>query len=235
MSASTTLRRHWQHASASELQASLHHGQASIEAFADVTQASGSLLQSWIQGAEVVAYEHHPPTDIIDLRSGTQFYYHTHRTQGGEHGHLHVFWHATASGRRSRPRHGRKVWTQTAPSHMIAIALDARGLPLKLFTTNLWVTDGHWFDAASTLACLDRCRPALVPGHEQACTWLGHFLALYRPLLADLLLRRDDRLSRHGPLRHALTDRRLEVLSQSRIDWAADLDALQIEAARRHL
>lgn len=235
MPASATLRRHWRTASLTELGTALHHGQASVEAFATATETAGSLLQSWVQGAEVVEYEHYPPSDVIDLASGTQFYYHAHRTHGDEHGHLHVFWHATASGRRSRPTQGRKVWKRHAPTHMLAIALDARGLPVKLFTTNQWVTEGHWFDASLTLACLDRCRPGPVPGHENACAWLGHFLALYRPLIADLLQRRDARLAKHGALADALSNHRLEVLSQSRIDWAADLDALQAEATRRGL
>lgn len=235
MPASPALRRHWRSINATELNTTLQHGQSCVEAFADATQASGSLLQSWVQGAEVVEYEHYPPSDIIDLSSGTQFYYHAHRTHGDEHGHLHVFWHATASGRRSRPKQGRKVWARSAPTHMLAIALDARGLPVKLFTTNRWVTDGHWFDATQTLVCLDRCRPGPVSGHEHACAWLSHFLALYRPLIADLLERRDARLKGHGRLEDALNNKRLEVLSQSRIDWAADLDALQVEANRRVL
>ena len=97
------------------------------------------------------------------------------------------------------------------------------------------VTEGHWFDAALTLTCLDRCRPGPVPGHVNACAWLGHFLAMYRPLIADLLQRRDARLANHGALAGALSNQRLEVLSQSRVDWAADLDALQTEATRRGL
>lgn len=233
MSASSLLRLHWRTRPSDELLAALRHGDASVESFAAATERSGSLLQSWVQGAEVVEYEHYPPSDVIDLHSGTQFYYHSHRTHGDEHGHLHVFWHATASGRRSKPRQGRKIWKRNAPSHMLAIALDARGLPVKLFTTNQWVTEGHWFDARLTLACLDQCRPAPVTGHEQACAWLGHFLALYRPVIERLLERRDARLDRHGDLSEALKNRRLEVLSQVCIDWAADLDALQAEAIRR--
>ncbi|PKO68754.1 MAG: hypothetical protein CVU22_07580 [Betaproteobacteria bacterium HGW-Betaproteobacteria-16] len=233
MPASVTLLRHWRSASLTGLTTALHHGQASVEAFANATEASGSLLQSWVQGAEVVEYEHYPPADVIDLESGTQFYYHAHRTHGDEHGHVHVFWHATPTGRRSRPNKGRKVWKRHAPTHMLAIALDARGLPVKLFTTNLWVTEGHWFDAAVTLACLDRCRLGPVPGHENSCAWLSHFLAMYRPLIADLLHRRDARLASCGALAEALNNRHREVLSQSRVDWAADLDALQAETIRR--
>lgn len=235
MSASPDLRRHWRSTPLAELNAALRHGLSSVEAFASATAASGSLLQSWVRGAQVVEYEHHPPADVIDLRSGAQFYYHAHRNHGDEHGHLHVFWHATASGRRRRPTQGRTVWKRTAPTHLLAIALDARGLPVKLFTTNQWVTDGHWFDAARTLACLDRCTPGPVAGHEHSCTWLTHFLAFYRPLIAELLARRDARLQGHGTLDEALNNRRLDVLSQRRIDWAADLDALQVEAERRGL
>jgi hypothetical protein len=32
--------------------------------------------------------------------------------------------------------------------HLVALSLDARGLPLRWFVTNRWVTGGQWADAA---------------------------------------------------------------------------------------
>lgn len=116
-----------------------------------------------------------------------------------------------------------------------AISLDARGLPVGLFTVNQWVTVGHWFDAATTLSLADRFALDAVEGHAASCRWLTNFLRLYRPLIEAILLKRDARLPRRASLEDALADHRLEVLSLQSIDWAADLDALEAEAARRGL
>jgi len=233
MTASQALLRHWRNATDAQVVAILRDARRSVAAFADATAASGSLLQSWIEGREVVEFEHYPPDDLVDLRSGSQFYYHSHRDGELEHGHLHLFWHATASGRRRYMRQGRRRWTRTAPTHLFAISLDTRGLPVALFTVNRWVTDGHWFDAACAMAQVERFAMGDVEGHELSCRWLSGFVQLYRPLVEDLLVKRDRRLARRSDLAQALDDRRLELLSHIPIDWTADLDALEAETARR--
>ncbi len=235
MTASRPLQRHWRGATGTQIASVLNAARRSVSAFADATAASGSLLQSWIEGREVVEFDHYPPDDLVDTRSGSQFYYHSHRDGELEHGHLHLFWHATASGRRRHLRQGRRRWTRTAPTHLFAISLDARGLPVALFTVNRWVTDGHWFDAATTMSQVERFAMGELDGHEHACRWLSGFVQLYRPLIEDLLVKRDRRLARRSDLAQALDDRRLELLSLTPIDWAADLDALEAEATRRGL
>ena len=230
MPASPLLQRYWRSVGPSGLDVVLQAARDSVGGFSDATAASGSLLQSWIEGREVLEYEHYPPDDVVDFRSGSQFYYHAHRDGTLEHGHLHLFWHATASGRRRHLRDGQRRWVRTAPSHLFAISLDARGMPVALFTVNRWVTDGHWFDAATTLAQVDRFAMGEIDGHAHACRWLNGFVQLYRPLVAELLRKRDQRLARRPDLNQALDDRRVELLSFIPIDWAADLDALQARA-----
>ena len=233
MRASQPLQRHWRNAAGKRFASALQGARTSVSAFADVTAKSGSLLQSWIEGREVVEFEHYPPDDVVDPRRGSQFYYHAHRDGDREHGHLHLFWHATASGRRRYLRPGRPRWARTAPTHLFAISLDARGLPVALFTVNRWVTDGHWFDAATTMSFVERFELIDIEGHEHSCRWLTGLVRLYQPLIADLLVQRDRRLARRSDLAQALGDHRLEVLSQVQIDWAVDLDALEAEARRR--
>jgi hypothetical protein len=235
MTVNQTLLRHRRNAPDPLFAAELLGARDSVSAFADVTAASGSLLQSWIEGREVVEFEHYPPNDVVDLRRGSQFYYHAHRDGDREHGHLHLFWHATASGRRRYLRPGKPRWARTAPTHLFAISLDARGLPVGLFTVNRWVTDGHWFDATTTMSFVDRFALDSANGHEQSCRWLTGFVRFYRPLVETLLFKRDQRLARRSDLALALADHRLEVLSHASIDWAADLDALEAEATRRGL
>lgn len=235
MGADRALVRHWRQATDQQVAGAVRAARDSVAAFSEATTASGSLIQSWVQGREVTEYEHYPPNDIVDRRRGSQFYYHAHRDGDLEHGHLHLFWHATASGRRRRLRHGQANWTRTAPSHLLSISLDARGLPVGLFTVNRWVTDGHWFDADTTLSFVDRFSLQLDGEHAISARWITAFVRFYRPRIAALLAQRDQRLARRRDRSLALDDHRLEVLSLLRLDWAADLDAIEAEAARRGL
>ncbi|MDE2430980.1 MAG: hypothetical protein KGM99_19850, partial [Burkholderiales bacterium] len=145
----------------------------------------------------------------------------------------HLFWHATATGQRSYLRSKQARWARTAPTHLFAISLDARGLPVGLFTVNQWVTDGHWFDAATTSNCIGRFTLGELKGYEHTCRWLTGFVKLYHPLVDELLAKRDKRLEKRTDLKQALQDRRLELLSFAPIDWIADMDALEGEATRR--
>lgn len=232
MNASTTFERYWRRADDAAFALALQAARDSVAAFADVTQASGSLLQSWIAGRDVVEFDHYPPDDVVDRRRGSQFYYHAHRDGDLEHGHLHLFCHATAGGKRRYLRPGRG-WGRTAPSHLLAISLDTRGLPVALFTVNRWVTDGHWFDVPTTMAFIDRFVLGDVDGHELSCRWLTTFVHMYRPVIAVLLHQRDRCLARRTDKVAALADHHLEVLSMLPVNWAADLDTMEALASRR--
>lgn len=233
MNASRLLLRHWRCDSDQGIARTLQQAQTSVQAFAQATAVHGSLIQNWVAGRELRQYEHYPANDMVDARSGSQFYYHAHRDGDREHGHLHLFWHASASGKRRYFRHGKPRWGRTAPTHLLAISLDARGLPIGLFTVNQWVTDGHWLDAARTLACVHRFALGKLAGYEQSCQWLNGFVRLYRPVIEQLLVQRDRQLARRSNLSQALQDHGLEVLSQTPINWSTDLDALQAEWLRR--
>lgn len=216
------------------------HGaaQRSVDGFTRVTQAHGSLVQSWVRGAAVQSLEHYPIGGVVDRRHGSQLFYHSHRSGSTEHGHVHLFWHATRSGRRrylspAPTRRNGEPWARTAPSHLVAIGLDARGLPVSLFTVNRWVTGGHWFDAATTLDLVRRFTLRGVAGHGESCEWVSGFVSLYEPLIERLLHARDRRLARSGQLKDALENRRIEVVSSVQLDWAGDLARLEHELARR--
>lgn len=186
----------------------------------------GSLIQAWVRGRVMVEHEHYPKGDVIDRQSGSQYFYHAHRGQGSEHGHLHLFWHATASGRRRRDAGFRT----SAPTHLFAISLDARGLPEALFTTNLWVTGGYWFDAPALLSMVDRFRIERGGRYAAANQWLNHFIHLYRDAIELTLHQRDRRvraLMRHRSWVQLSQDRKHEVLSAVSLDLIGDMNAIE--------
>jgi hypothetical protein len=88
---------------------------------------------------------HYPMRDVVDEAHATRFYYHAHtsrRYPADEHGHFHLF-----------------VYPGGAPRgadffHLAGLSLDARGQPLRWFTTNRWVTGERWYDADTVLAAL---------------------------------------------------------------------------------
>lgn len=179
-----------------------------------LTQRHGSLVRAFTAGCTPLQHQHYPPGDLVAPGSGTQCYYHCHRGDG-EHGHLHLF-------RRPRP--------QRPLTHLIAISLDGRGLPLALFSVNRWVSEDRWLPTADTLRLLEgvslngsACDPHLAG-------WLLHFLRFYRPRLESVLRQRDLRLSQEATSRRvALEARNLEIPSHCPIDWAADLAAAEAE------
>lgn len=169
---------------------------------AQLAQAGAARFEPW---------RHYPRGDARDGLHGTQFYYHAHgsrRTLAAEHGHFHLFVRPDAGGFH----------------HLAALSLDALGRPLRWFTTNRWVTGEQYRDAAALAPLLDaftlRCTGRLAP----LAAWLQALVHLYRPQLGLLLRRRDAMLARHvggRDLDSVLEDRRLDVLSQTRIDLPA--------------
>lgn len=222
-----------------ELLRTLRVARTSLDGFTRATHRHGSLIQSWVGGASVAALEHYPDGGVVDRRHGSQFFYHCHRAGEAEHGHLHLFWHATRSGRRRhlRPQAatGAGDWKRSAPSHLIAIGLDARGLPVSIFSVNHWVTDGHWFDATTTMAMLRRFGLRMDGAHADSCAWLTAFVRLYEPVMARVLRARDRVLLDRPDHPAALDDRRIEVVSTAQLNWSDDLSRLDAEVRARGL
>jgi hypothetical protein len=185
-----------------------------LDHWLNITETHGSLIQAFTGGTTIHAQLHYPEKDLVDPRSGTQCYYHCHRGDT-EHGHLHLFRRPTADG---------------PLSHLIAISLDRRGLPVALFTVNRWVSADRWLPAADSLKLLRG-----VSLHGSGCDrdlshWLIHFLRFYHPVVQQLLLQRDQCLrAAGGSLEQLLEDRDLEILSFIPIDWSADLAAVEAQ------
>lgn len=172
----------------------------------------GSLVRAFTAGCPPVQHQHYPLGDLVAPGSGTHCYYHCHRATG-EHGHLHLF-------RRPRPRR--------PLTHLIAISLDGRGLPLGLFTVNRWVSQDRWLPAADTLRLLEGVSLSGSGCDPHLSGWLLHFLQYYRPTLEAVVHERDRALRQiETSMTMALEARDLEIPSHCPIDWAADLAAAE--------
>lgn len=166
-------------------------------------------------------WEHYPPGDVLDPDSRSQWYYHAHpkEERPGEHGHFHLF-----------VRDGEDT------VHLVAIAMDAMGAPIHLFTTNRWVTGERMEPAPVTARLAARFDLELAVPSWPVNRWLVAMLRFYAPTVRELLLERDRviaqrRIELASP--DILEDRRLEVTSMRPIDLAADVAALEARLVAR--
>ena len=171
-----------------------------------------------------------------------------------EHGHFHLFLRAEGMPRGVAPLvfpddavvddKGRRTPPQAAPlrggasdrvAHLVAIAIDGHGEPVRLFTTNRWVTGETWYRGADVARMLDRFAPTGEGAPSLLDTWLTAMVRLYRPEIEWLLQRRDEAVAKWRwlwPRRgNVLEDPRLEVISHLDIDLDAKLGKVDHVAA----
>jgi hypothetical protein len=141
------------------------------------------------KGGQFSLWDHYPPAEVTDTVSACQYYYHSHRTTPKEHGHFHLFRLLHADGALRVP--GEKWGDDEAPSHLIAISMSPQGLPIKVFCTNQWVTQGYWMPAKQILAHLDAFVLRAEPRWAVVSRWLAGFVQLFRPQIEAALLARD--------------------------------------------
>ena len=157
---------------------------------------------------EFVEWQHYPNNDLVDVDSGYEFYYHSHSVDEmpeGEHGHFHLF-----------------KRTGTEFHHLIGIALNQTGLPVRLFTTNQWVTGETLVMAETVLVELQAFDMAIKGRMSPMARWISALTKLFYIDMEALVLQRD-RMIHHlesdlGSLELALNQRSHHVLTEGRID-----------------
>jgi hypothetical protein len=208
-----------------------------------------SILGEIVPGAgvpdpgEPCAWRHYPAGEVYDPASHAQYFYHGHPAGGrlpGEHGHFHTFLRAEGMPSGVAPlvlpeaAVAEATPPQAAPlqrgarnevSHLVAISLDMRGEPIRLFTTNRWVTGETWYRADHVIAMLDRFVIAAADPSQVRDRWLVAVMQLFRPQIAAVLRERDEKLMAWRRRRRAnvFEDPRLEIISSVEIDLGAQL------------
>jgi hypothetical protein len=201
-------------------------------------------------------WRRYPDGEVFDPVSHTQFFYHSHPSaarahQSGpaEHGHFHLFLRAEGMPSGVAPLllpelavADAPVPPQAAPvkhgardevSHVVAIALDARGEPIRLFTTNRWVTGETWYGAEDVIRMLDRFKVESHGASALLSRWLGAVVQLFRPEIAGLLRQRDETVMgwRRRRRTNVFEDSRLEITSLVDVDLDARLAAAEYHVA----
>lgn len=217
-----------------------------IRCYERLARRNENLLQHVIGDQTFEHWSRYPSPELIDERTGFQYYYHAHspddRPGAMENGHFHTFARLDHKARpvRDWAAHATdgipQVHEQDDDSvHLVAISVNAQGLPFEICTVNQWVTGDRWCTGAS-LADLaqafrvDRAGPRLV------ADWLSSFFAFYETEIRDLIDARDQNvrglIATKGHDYCLTRDHSVEVLSASVVSFAADVDAA-LHGARR--
>jgi len=188
---------------------------------------------------EFYEWDHYPPGDIYDPVSHSQFYYHAHPPEDrnnirtDEHGHFHTFMRPPGFPPEVEQLSELGGLPAACPSsgltHLIAVSVNFAGDPVRLFTTNRWVTDETWYPAAE----VKRILPHFLVTRESRCSqtsaWISSLLTMYGPLIELLMDARDETVRAHDtsqPIHKAWSDRSLEVTSVADISLEKDIDAI---------
>ncbi len=179
-------------------------------------------------------WDHYPKGDIFDPETHSQFYYHAHRP--GEHGHFHTFLRPKGmpSGCTPAPLpdYEPSEDEDAALSHLIGISMDKHGIPIRLFTTNRWLTGEAWYAADDVCAMLDRFDIVLAHPSWPTNRWIGAMLRLFRPQIVALLHERDTVMAKRSekqPEENAYEDRDCEIVTHR--DISVDDQIRAIDAA----
>jgi len=191
--------------------------------------AKGTQVVKHLVGdASFRQWDHYPDDDVRDNARASQYYFHAHTSKDRcfeEHGHFHVFVHADTLGlTRSNPKY------RPAPAHIVAIAMDARGLPVGFFATNRWVTKGPFLNYASCEKGLAAFAIDCQQGEPDINVFLRALLTLYHGHILLLLKQRDavlQTLCASRDRRSVFADTGIDVLCYLPINLSDDVAALE--------
>lgn len=173
-----------------------------------------TLNEAVLCGAkDFVEWQHYPSNDLVDKSTGYEFYYHAHSADDrvpGEHGHFHVIKRENDSFQ-----------------HLIGIALDQKGLPVRLFTTNQWVTGEEIVEARLVMHAIKGFEMTVMGRMAPVSKWIRAFMRLFYSEIEDLVMKRDKKIlqleSSLGSKDLALNARSHHVLTECKIDLISRL------------
>jgi hypothetical protein len=172
-------------------------------------ESGRTLSEAALCGAKAfVEWQHYPANDLVDEVSGYEFYYHAHSADeipNVEHGHFHVI------KRNAKGFH-----------HLIGIALNQKGLPTRLFTTNQWVTGEVIADSTIAMRSIQGFEMVTKGRMALVTKWIVALIQLFAKEIEGLILERDQKIARllaqQGNRELVLNSKEHHVLTECKID-----------------
>lgn len=192
--------------------------------------------------SEFLLWDHYPDGDVYDWQSHSQYYYHAHPPEhranvwGEEHGHFHTFLRPKGFpiGVSPAPIEGASTpdGDNDALAHLIAVSMNKQGFPVRLFTTNRWVTGEVWYDASSMSRLIDCFEIDQAAPSWPTNIWITNLIRLYLPLIQNMYVARDTAIAEYAKLHpdaDVYEDRELEICSI--VDIAIDQQIIAVAEA----
>jgi len=161
-------------------------------------------------------WDHLPKPDIYDESTGFQYYYHAHAAserEENEHGHFHVF----VNLKKRLPEVVRKDYgdKKRCLAHLLAISVDGQGIPLRLFTTNEWVSDDQFVPATTLLPFVEQFEITDDSRLPEVTAWVNGVMATVLLQARYLIEQRDLQLRNwaNGALQEVLQNKEYEIPS----------------------
>ena len=216
-------------------------GQQILECYRLLGKTDANIVGEVLKGqGEFFEWDHYPSGDVFDHETNAQYYYHAHPPEGrakkfgAEHGHFHTFLRPKGMPRTIKPArvpdYEEPEGDNDALTHFIGISMNPAGYPIRIFTTNRWVTGEVWYKASSVISLIDRfsidqAYPSLVVN-----IWLTAMLQLYRPDIEALLRARDQAVAdwqKKHPGENVYEDRDLELPSIKNISVEVQINGIE--------
>lgn len=206
-----------------ELEAMWEAGQEVLECYRLLQKTKENVVGEVLKGqGEFFEWDHYPKGDVYDFETHSQYYYHAHPVdlRSGEHGHFHTFLRPKGfpSGilPADVPDYEDPPVENDALSHLIAISMNPAGFPIRLFTTNRWVTGEVWYEADDVCRLLDYFHMDQAWPSLPVNIWITNMVRLFRPQIEQLLHQRDEAVqiwAKERPEELVYEDRDLEITS----------------------
>jgi hypothetical protein len=199
-------------------------GEEVVDCMRVLAKTGDNVVGELLRGAGTFfEWDHYPDGDVFDPGTHAQFFYHAHRP--GEHGHFHTFLRPKGMPAKCKPAplpdYEPPEDEDDALSHLVGISMNEHGVPLRLFTTNRWLTGEVWYPAGHVCAMLKRFEIDHTRPSWPVNRWIGAMLQLFRPQIVALLHERDKimagRTARNPDVNH-YEDREEEIVSVRDID-----------------
>ena len=101
-------------------------------------------------------------------------------------------------------------------THLVGISMNRQGFPIRLFTTNRWVTGETWYTCDDVLSILDVFEMDHAYPSWPVNIWITAMLRLFRPQITQLMIKRDEAVAawiEDKPDENPYEDRKLEITS----------------------
>ena len=227
----------------SEIEAMAEAGAEVVDCMRVLAKSGDNIVGELLRDTETFyEWDHYPKGDVYDPASHAQFYYHAHPAdeRPGEHGHFHTFVRPKGMPEDIKPAPLPDFEPPEDPddalSHIIGVSMDPHGVPIRLFTTNRWVTGEVWYTAADVIRLIDCFEIDLAHPSWPVNRWITAFVRLYRPQIAELIRARDARIAelvKATPKENVYEDREVEVTSAMDIVIDDQLAAINAEIEKR--